>query len=245
MHKKILYFLSLLLLSFNLSAAQPDWTSYTSLLEKHITPKTVSGIPLNYVNYQALFNDPLFPDVIAIIERFSTDTLTTKEEKLSFYINAYNIFAMKVVHDNWPLDSIKDAGSWISPVWKQTAGKINGKDISLGEIEHEILRPLGEPRIHFAIVCASLSCPDLRAEAFTVERLNEQLDDQTRTFLRNAKKGLKIKGSTAEVSKIFDWFEDDFKTLGGVKAFIKSYMPTLTVDDIDSDLPYDWSLNGS
>ena len=245
MNKQIIYFLSLLLFSMNISAAQPDWNNYDKLLQRYLTQKTVKGIQLNYLNYQDLFQDPLFSEVVNTIESFPTKTLITKDEKLSFYINAYNIFAIKVVHDNWPLKSIKDAGSWISPVWKKTAGKINGQAISLDEIEHVILRPMGEPRIHFAIVCASLSCPDLRNEAFNSDYLDVQLNDQVKAFLQNPKKGLKIEDNTAKISKIFDWFEVDFKAQGGIKTFIKKHLPQAKFDDVDPDLVYDWSLNGA
>jgi len=244
MNKQIIYFLSLLLLSMNISADQPDWNSYDKLLKHYITQKTVEGIPLNYLNYQGLFQSPLFSEVVNTIESFPVKTLVTKDEKLSFYINAYNIFAIKVVHDHWPLKSIKDAGSWISPVWKKAAGRLDGKAISLDEIEHKILRPMGEPRIHFAIVCASLSCPDLRNEAFNIDHLDAQLNDQVKAFLHNPKKGLNIEGNTAKISKIFDWFEEDFEAQGGIKSFIKKHLPQANFDEVDPDLVYDWSLNG-
>jgi hypothetical protein len=183
--------------------------------------------------------------VIQSIENFPTDTLVTNSEKLTFYINAYNIFAIKMIRDHWPIESITDAGNWFNPVWQKTVGRLNGKDITLHEIEHNILRPLGEPRIHFAIVCASLSCPDLRNGAYQLSRLDEQLDHQAKQFLRNSYKGSRQEGSTLRVSKIFDWFEEDFQQHGGVAAFVKKYLPQATFSDIAADLPYDWSLNGS
>ncbi|MDP3839735.1 MAG: DUF547 domain-containing protein [Methylococcales bacterium] len=170
--------------------------------------------------------------------------MASKEEKLAFYINTYNILALKMVLDNLPVDSIKDVGNLLSPVWKKTAGVIAEKDVSLDAIENEVLRPMGEPRIHFAIVCASVSCPDLRTEPYTAEKLNAQLDDQVKSFLNNVKKGLNDDGKVIHVSKIFDWFEKDFKTVGGIEAFIRQHHSGLSKEAaIETDIDYDWSLN--
>lgn len=104
---------------------------------------------------------------------------------------------------------------------------------------------MGEPRIHFAIVCASLSCPDLRKELYHAKRLNEQLNDQTRKFLNNQSKGLIIEKEFIRVSKIFDWFENDFDVTGGVLTFIKLYRTSFPELKVKANIPYDWSVNGS
>jgi hypothetical protein len=148
-----------------------------------------------------------------------------------------------MVIDHLPLTSIRDAGSLFSPVWKKPVGMLGGRMVTLDEIEHEILRPLGEPRIHFAIVCASLSCPDLRREAFTVPQLEAQLEDQTRRFLTNASKGLRVEGTQAQVSQIFDWFEEDFDSAGGVEAFVRRYRELPPQIRLRAAIPYDWNLN--
>ncbi|MGR9037784.1 MAG: DUF547 domain-containing protein, partial [Gammaproteobacteria bacterium] len=156
----------------------------------------------------------------------------------------YNILALKTVIDHWPVDSIKDAGSLLSPVWGKPAGSIDGKTVSLDDIENNILRPMGEPRIHFAIVCASVSCPDLRSTPYTASTLNAQLDEQVHEFLANADKGLRIGKTSIRVSKIFDWFEKDFKTVGGVEAFIRRYRSDLPQLPFKADIDYDWDVNG-
>ena len=115
--------------------------------------------------------------------------------------------------------------------------------VTLDEIEHQILRPMGEPRIHFAIVCASLSCPDLRREAFTAERLDAQLQEQTQAFLDNVSKGLQLAGTRVEVSQIFDWFEEDFDSAGGVEAFVRRYRELPDQIRLRADIPYNWNLN--
>ena len=154
------------------------------------------------------------------------------------------MLALKMVIEHYPLGSIKDIGSFFNPVWDRPAGKINGKTVSLGDIEHKILRPMGEPRIHLAIVCASVSCPDLRNEPYTAASLNTQLDEQARSFLNNENKGLRVSKKNIQISKIFNWFEEDFKQTGGVEAFIRRYRPNLADLSIDANIPYDWSLNG-
>ncbi len=103
---------------------------------------------------------------------------------------------------------------------------------------------MGEPRIHLAIVCASVSCPDLRNEPYTAVKLESQLDDQVQQFLNNQGKGLKIENKVIRLSKIFDWFEEDFDGNGGIAGFIKKYRPDLPELRIKANIPYDWSVNG-
>ena len=228
----------------NLQAKEPDWTNYGKLLSQHVKQGQRHGIPLMMVDYVGIKNDPLYGKVVGQIKGFNTDQLSGNNEKLAFYINAYNILAIKMVLDHWPVKSIKDAGSLFSSVWKKDVGQINHKTVTLNEVEHEVLRKLGEPRIHMAIVCASVSCPDLRDEPYTSMKLSVQLDDQTKKFLNNSGKGLRLKGNTAEVSKIFGWFEEDFEKRGGIAKFIKSYRKDLPKNiKIDSDISYDWDLN--
>ena len=225
-------------------AAEPDWRPYEQLLASHTRSGISYGVSLTQVDYVAISNNPAWPRVLASIEDFPTTQLANRQEQLSYYINAYNIMAIKMVLDHWPLESIKDAGNFFRPVWKQTIGKINGKSVSLHEIEHEILRPMGDPRIHMAIVCASVSCPDLRSEAYTSTKLERQMDEQSKHFLSNSNKGVRIEENTLHVSKIFHWFEDDFRAQGGVEKFIKRYRRDLPdVLELKANLPYDWSLN--
>ncbi|MDQ6987456.1 MAG: DUF547 domain-containing protein [Mariprofundaceae bacterium] len=227
-------------------AAEPDWQPYAALLHDHVHAGERNNIRLNLVDYNAWANDKHWPALLAALRDFNTDKLTDRNEKLAFWINTYNILAIKMVIDHAPLASIRDVGSFFSPVWKKTAGIIAGKQRSLHEIEHEILRSMGEPRIHFAIVCASVSCPDLRMQAYRAATLDAQLNDQTRRFLNTPGKGMKISGNNIYISKIFDWFADDFTASGGVDAFVRKYRTEkpLTTDSL-TYLDYDWSLNNS
>ncbi len=101
---------------------------------------------------------------------------------------------------------------------------------------------MNEPRIHFAIVCASVSCPDLRAEPFQAKQLESQLNDQLQSFLNNSGKGIRIQDEQILLSKIYDWFEEEFAGYGG--EFIRSHRPALPGLKLSYNIPYNWSLNG-
>lgn len=228
-----------------------DYSNWEALLKKYVAPQTLEGIPMLAMNYRGLGKDSLYTVLLAELENASVSSLKSQEEKLTFWINAYNIMAVKMVLDHYPVESIKDAGSFITAVWKKDVGVVAGKTRTLNEIEHEILRKMGEPRIHVAIVCASVSCPDLRPEAYTVDRLHEQLNDQMKGFLANEQKGLQVDESKQRVylSPIFKWFADDFEEKGGVRPFLASYAPKqfagflLNTRFRVSYLDYNWNLN--
>ena len=228
-------------------------TAYGRLLERHVRPGRVSGIELNVVDYRAVKADPDYQQALRELEEANLDELGSEDEKFAFWANAYNLLAIKTVVDRYPVSSIKDGGNFLFPIWKKKVGTVGGTEYSLDEIEHGILRKeFKEPRVHFAVVCASLSCPDLRAEPYEAARLDEQLDDQARVFLGNETKGLvpSKDGESAEVSSIFKWFGEDFESTGGVAAFVRkaapadvqAKLPKLTDSGI-SYLDYDWSLN--
>jgi len=236
----------LISLSIPASANEPDWSDYSSMLKTYVGSGEKHGVRLNLVDYPALAADKRWPKLLARLAAFDLHKLdTSRDEKLVFWINTYNILAIKTVLDHWPLQSIRDAGGLFSPVWNKPVAVVAGKMRTLHEIEHKILRPMGEPRIHFAIVCASVSCPDLRVEAYNVSRLNQQLDAQATAFLSRPHKGLDMEGGRIRVSKIFDWFEDDFQSHGGVLNFVQQYRPDIpSGTQLASYLDYDWSLNG-
>lgn len=242
--KRLIIATALLIPSFNTFAEEPNWSAYAEVL-KNVSQGTKNNVKLALVDYRALKENGKLETAYQQLSSFPVKSLSNKEEKLAFYINAYNILAIKMVLDHWPIDSIKDVGSMISPVWGKSAGDIDGKTVSLDEIENKILRTLGEPRIHFAIVCASVSCPDLRDTPYTASKLNAQLDEQVRQFLSNTEKGLRIENNSIHISKIFDWFEKDFKSVGGVEIFIRSYKVDLPKLPLKDDLNYDWNVNGT
>jgi len=227
--------------------------AYAVLLSAHVRPSTVSGIRLALVDYRAVQADPRYAEALGALARAEPAALARESERLAFWINAYNLLAIKAVLDQYPTASIRDGGSLLRPIWKRKIGVVGGADYSLDEIEHGILRKtFTEPRVHFAIVCASLSCPDLRSAPYAAANLEAQLDEQAARFLANPTKGLELgaDGRTARVSAIFRWFAADFAAGGGVAAFIRAKAPPevagrlrLLTDSGLSYLDYDWSLN--
>ena len=196
------------------------------LLKKYVDSNIIDGIMLNTVDYGKLQSDPVFSQLVSDLKLFIPSQLHTHKEKLAFWINVYNVFAVKIVTEHYPLKSIKDIGGLFGSVWKYEAGFVGGRKYTLDEIEHKILRKMGEPRVHVAIVCASISCPDLAKDAFRPETLNEQLDAQMRGFLANPGKGMRVDadGKKVFLSSIFDWFKEDFESRGGVFKFIQLYV---------------------
>jgi hypothetical protein len=230
-----------------------DTSAYARLLETHVKPGSIGGIRLNVVDYRGIQTDPNDAKALQAFAAVIPEQLQTTNERLAFWINAYNLLAITAVLDQYPVKSIKDGGSFLQSVWKKKVGAVAGKAYALDEIENGILRKdFTEPRLHFAIVCASLSCPDLQAEPYTAEGLDAQLDEATRAFLANPAKGLvpRPDGKTAKVPSIFKGFGDDFGVVGGVSRFIltkadpnvAARIAGLTDADL-SHLEYDWSLN--
>lgn len=173
----------------------------------------------------------------------------SKNARLAFWINAYNAFTVQLIVDNYPVKSIKDLNPSVSvpllhTVWTTTKFKIGDKEYSLDDVENKVLRgELKEPRIHFAINCASMSCPPLRNEAFTEDRVQAQLDDQARHFINDPRYN-NIRKTNADLSKIFSWFSGDFEMNGSVIDFINQYSKVKMDADAElSYMDYDWSLN--
>lgn len=187
---------------------------YDSVLKKYVKNGRV-----DYKGFKASEEefDTYLRDLGSVSERDYTNW--SQEEKLAFWINAYNAFTIKAVIDNYPIKgsvfSIYPRNSilQIDGVWDKLQFQAVGKTVTLEEIEHEILRKqFNEPRIHFAIVCASLGCPDLRSEAYSADIINEQLESAAIEFVNNPEKGVKINTAdkVVKISKIFKWFGEDF-----------------------------------
>ncbi|NJO02052.1 MAG: DUF547 domain-containing protein [Bacteroidia bacterium] len=169
------------------------------------------------------------------------------EAQLAYWINAYNAFTVKLIIDHYPLQSIKDIGGGIAMVnspWDIKFFKIGGIDFDLNTIEHKILRvKFDEARIHFAINCASISCPRLRREAYLADQLEQQLEDQARQFINDPGKNI-ITKTEARLSPIFDWFRSDFTRGQSLPDFLQKYTqqrlsPGLAIQYLE----YDWALN--
>ncbi|MFC3810475.1 DUF547 domain-containing protein [Lacihabitans lacunae] len=175
----------------------------------------------------------------------------SKNDKLAYWINAYNAFTIQLILDNADqnLTSIKDIGSkikipFVNTPWDVKFIQIGGKKYDLNNIEHGIIRKqFNDPRIHFALVCAAKSCPPLRNEAYTGANLNSQLDDQGRDFINDANKN-EVSKNSMELSKLFDWYGGDFKGMSKIDWVNKYAKVKADKNASISYKTYDWALNG-
>lgn len=235
--------LSLTTLAFassSLLAIDQEHKAFTEILAKHVVPTGVK--------YQALKAD--HPKLQAYLKELSEVTLLEfqgwkEPEQLSFLINLYNAGTLDLVLKHYPIKSFKDDIHKDGP-WKIKSVKAFNYHFTLDQIEHEYLRKVyKEPRIHFAVNCASAGCPPLRAEAFTGSKLETQLEEQTVAFLASDKN--KLSGSNLALSPIFDWFKEDFiKQSGSVEAFVAPYFKEKKITPGKMKITfteYGWSLN--
>jgi hypothetical protein len=179
-----------------------------------------------------------------------------RDERLAFWINAYNLFTLKAIVDRYPIRAgwftlqPRNSIRQIDGVWTHLRFRAASRDVTLDEIEHGILRPeFEEPRIHFAINCASVSCPPLAAEPFVATQLDAQLDAAARRYLASPQ-GVRLDGRTLRVSRIFDWYGGDFvEKFGTVRGVLAAFGPPAVqhaakhIHVVVEYLDYDWSLN--
>jgi hypothetical protein len=196
---------------------------------------------------------------LSVVRREDFETWP-KPDRLAFLINAYNGFTLQLILDHYPLDSIKDIGTfWRSP-WKQEFFTLLGDEMHLDHLEHHLIRDrsvYAEPRIHFAVNCASVGCPALRPEAYTGAMLEQQLQDQTHRFLADRSRN-RLNNSRLSVSPIFKWYREDFENSwrgsNSLRTFLARYSDALDLDESDEQLlingnidmefgEYDWTLN--
>jgi hypothetical protein len=168
------------------------------------------------------------------------ENIWSKNEQLAFWINAYNAFTVKLILNNYPVKSIND----IATPWDKKFFKIGGKKMNLNYIEHKILRvKFKEPRIHFAIVCASFSCPKLSNKAFTAQNTQNQLAALTTGFVNDPKRNI-IASDHFKISQIFNWFQKDFTQNGSLINFLNKYAKVKISSKAHvSYMKYNWSLN--
>jgi len=214
------------------------------------------------VNYKALKeNNHEFKMALQTIESVSKTEMEAFDikQKKAFWINAYNVSVIKTILDHYPIKrgfSLKaiafpsNSIQQIPDVWDSPILHTAGQNLSLNDIENKILRPeFKDPRIHFAIVCASIGCPVIRSEVYTQEKLDQQLLSQIQLFLSDPLKARYDKTKdTLYLSPIFKWFKTDFEQAGGVIVFVKKYTSAGSFDEISDQtqiqwLGYDWNLN--
>lgn len=250
----LLLILSLVVVPAPVLAFDHNYQDYDRLLQNIVVPKGMQTV----VKYSELKSDPgtldRFVSSIEAVSRSEYDSWT-KEQQLAFLINAYNALTLKLVVMHYPgIDSIKDIGGFFSGPWKQKFFKLFGEDSYLDHIEHDLIRKnFNEPRIHFAVNCASRGCPALQPEAYIADRLDKQLEHAARSFLMDDERNRYDKDKDLlEISPIFKWYHEDFeRAAGSIQAFIAPFMTDDAGlrDHIAGDKPairyqdYDWNLN--
>ena len=207
--------------------------NWDSLLKKYVDD---SG----NVDYKNFKND--FDQLLGYLDYLANNPISNtaqREERLAYYINLYNAGTVQLILENYPLESIKD----IFRPWGKDRLIIGDENYSLGEIEHDVLRKMNEPRIHFAINCASFSCPKLLNQAFIATKIEKQLDEATSNFINDPTKN-KITANSVELSKIFKWYKGDFTEKNSLIDYINKYSDKEISKDSEIDyLTYDWRLN--
>ena len=246
------------------TAFDPQHAAWTSLLAQHVQWNAAGSATT--VDYDGLLQDhaPLkaYLTELSSVSRANFDAWPQAQRR-AFLINAYNAYTVELILTRYPkLQSIRDLGSLFSSPWKQSFFTLLGEKQSLDGIEHGLIRGAADyddPRIHFAVNCASIGCPALRPEAYRAEVLDAQLEDQTRRFFGDRTRNrFDATSATLYLSSILDWYAEDFERAfrvgASVGAFVARYAEQLGIDapaarrlaagEIDIEfLDYDWSLN--
>jgi len=212
-----------------------DYINLTKFLSTHVS---TSG----NVNYKSIVKDR--NELNSIINEFETNYPVanwTKNQKLSYWINAYNLFTIQLIVDNYPVASIKNI---TAKPWDKKFILLGGNKLSLNDIEHNIIRKQNnEPRVHFALNCASESCPILLNMAYRAGVLSSQLTAQTKMFLFDSSKNDFSDSNNIKISQIFDWYKSDFTKNGTLNDFLNNYLSTKLQSPTIDYLDYSWNLN--
>lgn len=240
--KKIILSIGCLFLAlYSIAQKAPSHQQWDKLVKKYVN---TGGL----VNYKGFKSDKA--DLDAYLKTLSSNAPQnswSENDQKAFWINAYNAYTVSLIISKYPVKSIKDIAGKIYKVntpWDIKFITIGGKKYDLNNIEHGILRKkFNDPRIHFALVCAAMSCPRLRNDAYTGAELGKQLEDDGKDFLNDKSKN-RITAGKAELSKYFSWYKGDFTKNGSLTDFINKYSQTKINGDAKiGSLDYNWSLN--
>ena len=211
-----------------------DHSQWNELLQKHVSDQ-------GNVNYKGFKADQVkFDAYLKMLSNNPPKDSWGKNETLAYWMNVYNAYTVKLILNNYPTQSIKD----ISRPWNERFIKIGEKWYTLNDVEHRIIRKMDEPRIHFALVCAAVSCPRLYNRAFTAEDLEADLELLTKGFLSDTSKN-EFTEDTIKISKIFKWYGSDFKNDDSdLIVFFNQYSDIkISSKAKKSYKDYNWSLN--
>jgi len=240
---------------FRASGASEHHALFTALLDEHVHH--------GRVDYAALQSDPRLDAYLLQLATTDADTSARRDDRLAMWLNAYNAYTLKVIVDNYPIDSINDlhtGGLLIGhllnkTVWDRKFVVVGGRTMSLDDVEHGIVRKqFDDARIHFALVCAARSCPQLRTAAYEGYQLDAQLDDQGRIFFADPLKNYFLpEQRRARLSRILAWYDDDFGANDEeILLYVARFLPDELAEAIRSapaawkvdHTRYIWELNG-
>ncbi|GAA0752416.1 DUF547 domain-containing protein [Psychroflexus lacisalsi] len=236
-----LILITILFSSFGIQNAQSQQihqhSEWNLLLQNHVGQN-------GKVDYKAFKkNESKLDSYLKLLGNNPPQDSWSKNEKKAYLINAYNAFTVKLIVENYPTESIRDIGGFFSNPFSTEFAKIGDKEYSLDDIEKGMLLKMGDPRVHFAVNCASESCPKLLNEAYVASKLDKQLDASASYFINSEEN--KLSRTKVELSKIFKWYASDFEKDGNsVINFINTYSKeTINEDASVSYLSYSWKLN--
>ncbi len=230
--------------------AAADHSPFNALLRAHVNNGAV--------DYDAFQSDPRFAAYLGSLDRVRPDSLS-ESERLAYWINVYNAFTIQLINSKNERESIRNVNKSfgflkLKGPWSEPIVRAAGLVLTLDEVEHQIIRKqFNEPRIHFALVCAAIGCPPLRSEAYTGAKLEQQLEQQGRIFIRESpdKNRVDVASRTVHISLVFTWYKEDFGNSGrGIGAYLAKWYPpgperTLLESGefrlVTTD--YDWTLN--
>ena len=218
----------------NTSQENLSHSEWTKLLQKYVDTKGL----VNYLTFKK--DETALDSYLQKLSENEPKENWSKQETLAYYINLYNAATVKLIVENLPINSIKD----INRPWTKSRIQVGNDKLSLDDIEHKILRKMDEPRVHFALNCASISCPKLIPEAYTADKLNEQLERVTKEFINSSENN--ITSDFIQISSIFKWYRRDYKVNGKVDVigFINQYSEVkINPSAKISYTSYDWGLN--
>lgn len=236
-------FLSTTNAAFALTNREAFTAHFDDLLKAHVkvVKDVKSGVSYHGVDYSAWEKDPRYKHASHFLKSTDVTSFESQTHEKAFWINAYNFLTIDLIIKQQEQETIKNLGSFFMSPWTYYDWSVGNRRVTLDEIEHDILRPMGDAKIHFAINCASISCPDLRMEAYRPMQLDDQLKAQVISTFSNEGKGLRIEGEHLYVSKIFDWYKQDFYD-GDIVKWISLYKHIDQPYEIHY-LDYNWALN--
>ena len=232
----------------SLTVNHSEWDTFLDEYVRYSDSLEMNAVPYGEVSGEDVKR---LEDYIAYLEGIPVSKLSRASQK-AFWINLYNAKTVSLVIEHYPIDSIREiklSGLFTPGPWKEEILHVEGERLSLNDVEHRILRPIwNDPRIHYAVNCASMGCPDLQKRAYTPELMEEMLEEGAERYI-NSDRGVAYEDGVLYLSSIYDWFAEDFGgSIEGVFAHLRSYASEETREELaaysgDLDYRYDWKLN--